>query len=86
MILLSYLLYFAALVGLGGLVAVWMDRVYSGNLPAALLRAEGALLRLGGVVPDRGMGWGAMRWPCWRSTRSGLCFCTRCCARRALGR
>ncbi len=59
MTLLSYLVYFAALVGLAWLLAVWMARVYAGNLPAALLRIEAALLRLSGAVPDRGMGWGA---------------------------
>ncbi len=56
--LLSYLLYFAALVGLAWLLALWMVRVYSAALPSALLRIEGALCRLSGAAPDRGMGWG----------------------------
>ena len=59
MTLLSYVLYFAVLVGLAWLVAIWMARVYAGNLPPALLRTEAALLRLSGAAPDRGMGWGA---------------------------
>ena len=59
MTLLSYLLYFAALVGLAWMLAIWMARVYAGNLPSPLLRTEAALLRLSGAVPDRGMGWGA---------------------------
>ncbi|AZL60201.1 potassium-transporting ATPase subunit KdpA [Tabrizicola piscis] len=56
--LLSYLLYFAALVGLAWLLALWMVRVYSAALPSVLLRIEGALCRLSGAAPDRGMGWG----------------------------
>lgn len=59
MTLLSYLLYFAVLVGLAWLLAAWMTRVYSGTLPSALLRTEAALLHLSGAAPDRGMGWGA---------------------------
>lgn len=59
MALLSYLFYFAALVGLAWLLAIWMSRVYAGNLPSPLLRIEATLLRLSGAVPDRGMGWGA---------------------------
>jgi K+-transporting ATPase ATPase A chain len=59
MTLLSYFAYFAALVGLAWLLAVWMARVYSGTLPSAMLRTEAALLRLSGAAPDRGMGWGA---------------------------
>lgn len=59
MTLLSYLVYFAALVGLAWLLAVWMARVYAGNLPSALLRTEAALLRLSGAAPDRGISWGA---------------------------
>jgi K+-transporting ATPase ATPase A chain len=59
MTMLSYFVYFAALVGLAWLLAVWMARVYSGTLPSPLLRTEAALLRLSGAVPDRGMGWGA---------------------------
>ena len=59
MTLISYFVYYAALVGLAWLLAVWVARVYAGNLPAALLRTEAALLRLSGAVPDRGMGWGA---------------------------
>ncbi len=59
MILLSYVLYFAALVGLAWLLAVWMARVYSGALPSALLRTEAAILRLSGAAPDRNMGWSA---------------------------
>ncbi len=58
MTLVSYLTYFAALVGLAWLLAMWMARVYSGSLPSALLRAEGVLLRACGASPDRGMGWG----------------------------
>ncbi len=58
MILLSYVLYSAVLVGLAWLIAIWMARVYSGSLPSALLRTEAALLRLSGAAPDRGMGWG----------------------------
>jgi K+-transporting ATPase ATPase A chain len=58
MTLLSYLVYFAALVGLAWFLAGWMARVYSGSLPSALLRTEVALLRLSGAAPDRGMGWG----------------------------
>jgi K+-transporting ATPase ATPase A chain len=59
MTLLTYLIYFAALVGLAWLLAAWIVRVYSGTLPSALLRTEAALLRLSGAAPDRGMGWGA---------------------------
>jgi K+-transporting ATPase ATPase A chain len=59
MTLLSYFAYFAALVGLAWMLAIWMTRVYAGNLPSPLLRTEAALLRLSGAAPDRGMGWGA---------------------------
>ncbi len=59
MTLTAYLIYFAALVGLGWAASVWMARVYDGRLPAGLARAEGAVLRLCGVDPDRGMGWAA---------------------------
>jgi K+-transporting ATPase ATPase A chain len=59
MTLLSYLLYFTALVGLAWMLAIWMARVYAGNLPSPLLRTEAALLRLSGAVPDKGMGWRA---------------------------
>jgi K+-transporting ATPase ATPase A chain len=59
MTLLSYLVYFALLVGLAWFLAVWMSRVYSGSLPSALLRTETALLKIGGAMPDRSMGWGA---------------------------
>lgn len=57
MTLVSYLLYFAVLVGLAWLLGAWMTRVYAGALPAGLLRFERRLLRLGGVAPERGMGW-----------------------------
>jgi K+-transporting ATPase ATPase A chain len=59
MTLLSYALYFAVLVGLASLIAIWMTRVYAGSLPSVLLRTEAALLRLSGAAPDRGMGWSA---------------------------
>jgi potassium-transporting ATPase potassium-binding subunit len=59
MTLLSYLIYFVALVSLAWVLAAWMSRVYSGTLPAALLRIEGVLLRACGAAPDRGMGWAA---------------------------
>jgi len=59
MTLLAYVIYFAALVALGWALAVWMARVYSGALPALLLRAEGLILGASGAVPGRGMGWGA---------------------------
>ncbi len=58
MTLLSYLLYFAVLVGLSWMLAIWMAKVYSGAGPQVLRRAEAVLLRLGGTSPDRGMGWG----------------------------
>lgn len=58
MTFLAYLLYFATLVSLAWLLAIWMARVYSGALPLALLRTEAALLKLGGSASDRGMGWG----------------------------
>lgn len=59
MTLLAYVIYFAALVALGWALAVWMARVYSGALPAVLLRAEGLILGAAGAAPGRGMGWGA---------------------------
>ncbi len=59
MTLLAYVIYFAALVALGWALAVWMARVYSGALPALLLRAEGLILGTSGAAPGRGMGWGA---------------------------
>ena len=59
MTVLSYALYFAALVGLAWALAVWMTRVYAGTLPTPLLRIEGALLRLSGGSPDREMSWSA---------------------------
>lgn len=59
MTLLAYALYFAVLVGLGWALAAWMVRVYGGTLPSPLLRIEGALLRLCGAAPDKGMGWSA---------------------------
>lgn len=59
MTLLAYVIYFAALVALGWALAVWMARVYSGALPALLLRAEGLILGASGAAPGRGMGWGA---------------------------
>ncbi|MBH0239064.1 potassium-transporting ATPase subunit KdpA [Methylobrevis albus] len=59
MSLIAYSLYFAALVSLAWLLAIWMTRVFSGALPAALLRTEATLLRLCGAAPDRGIGWGA---------------------------
>jgi len=59
MTLLAYVIYFAALVALGWALAVWMARVYSGALPALLLRAEGMILGASGAAPGRGMGWGA---------------------------
>jgi K+-transporting ATPase ATPase A chain len=59
MTLLSYFLYFTVLLGLAWLLAVWMARVYSGTLPAALRRTEAALLQICSAAPDRGMGWGA---------------------------
>ena len=57
MTLLAYILYFAVLVGLALLLAGWMMRVYAGNLPAPLMRAEAAVLRVSGATPDRSMGW-----------------------------
>jgi len=57
MTLLAYILYFAVLVGLALLLAGWMTRVYAGNLPGPLMRAEAAVLRASGATPDRGMGW-----------------------------
>jgi potassium-transporting ATPase potassium-binding subunit len=59
MTLFAYGVYFAALVGLSIALAMWMARVYSGQLPVALLRIEQALLRGCGVGKDRGMGWGS---------------------------
>ena len=59
MTLLAYILYFAVLVGLALLLAGWMTRVYAGNLPGPLMRAEAAVLRASGATPDRGMGWAA---------------------------
>lgn len=58
MTLLAYTLYFAALVGLGWALAVWMGRVYAGTLPVSLLRIEDALLRANGAASGRGMAWG----------------------------
>jgi K+-transporting ATPase ATPase A chain len=55
----SYLLYFAALVGLAWMLAVWMARVYAGAHPTPLLWIECALLRARGAPPDHGMGWAA---------------------------
>lgn len=57
--LVGYVLYFALLTGGAYALAVWLARVYAGRLPAVLLRVEGALLRLSGVDPERGMGWSA---------------------------
>jgi potassium-transporting ATPase potassium-binding subunit len=57
MTLLSYALYFLVLIGLGWLLAVWMDRVYVGALPKPLLRVEEVLLRSSGAMANRGMGW-----------------------------
>lgn len=59
MTLLSYILYFAVLVGLAWALAAWMMRVYSGALPPVLLRVETAILRLSGASPERSMGWAA---------------------------
>jgi K+-transporting ATPase ATPase A chain len=59
MTLLSYVVYFAALVGLAWLLAGWMARVYAGRLPRALLRTEDALLRLAGA------GGREMAWPAY---------------------
>jgi potassium-transporting ATPase potassium-binding subunit len=59
MTFLAYAIYFAALVGLAWALAAWMARVYAGALPGPLLRIETALLRLCGVLPERGMGWTA---------------------------
>lgn len=58
MTLIAYALYFAVLVGAAWMLAVWMTRVYSGAMPSGLLRLEGAVLRLCGASPDRGMTWG----------------------------
>lgn len=57
MTLLAYILYFAVLVGLALLLAGWMMRVYAGNLPGPLMRAEAAVLRTCGALPERSMGW-----------------------------
>jgi K+-transporting ATPase ATPase A chain len=59
MTIIAYTLYFAALVGLAWVLALWMARVYSGALPAFLLRVEKILLSYCGAAPDRGMGWSA---------------------------
>ena len=59
MTLMAYAIYFAILVGAAWALAVWMMRVYSGTLPAGLLRVEAVLLRAAGTSPDRGMTWGA---------------------------
>ena len=59
MTMLSYILYFAALTGAAWLLALWLARVYGGALPGTLLRLEAVVLRLGGVAPEKGMGWAA---------------------------
>lgn len=59
MTLMAYAVYFAVLVGAAWALAVWMMRVYSGTLPAGLLRVEAVLLRAAWTSPDRGMTWGA---------------------------
>jgi K+-transporting ATPase ATPase A chain len=59
MTFVAYALYFALLTGLAWALALWMSRVYAGTLPPALLCIEGAVLRLCGTDPARGMGWAA---------------------------
>ena len=59
MTLMAYAVYFAVLVGAAWGLAEWMMRVFSGSLPAGLLRVETLLLRATGASPDRGMTWGA---------------------------
>lgn len=60
--ILGYLLYLAALTGLGWLLAGYMMRVYVGQrtaLSAVLLPVENGLYRLSGTTGDRPQGWGA---------------------------
>ncbi|MBZ4691331.1 MAG: potassium-transporting ATPase subunit [Cereibacter sp.] len=57
MTILAYSLYFAALLGAALGLALWMGRVY-GGVPA-LAGIERAVLRAGGVNPERGMAWGS---------------------------
>lgn len=59
MIITAYALYATVLVGSAWALALWMMRVYSGRLPARLLRIEELCLRATGTQADRGMTWGA---------------------------
>ncbi len=59
MTFMAYGVYLAVLVGAAWALAAWMIWVYSGSLPAGLLRVETLLLRAVGGNLDRGMTWGA---------------------------
>jgi K+-transporting ATPase ATPase A chain len=59
MSVLAYVIYFAVLVGLGWALSGPMARIYSGQLPSALLqRIETGLLRASGADPGRSLSWG----------------------------